>query len=62
MSTDVLRTPSDPYRAAQGIVATGGGAGGPAPKRIVVGSGFWIFLLSDVLKFSAFFTASAVLF
>jgi heme/copper-type cytochrome/quinol oxidase subunit 3 len=26
---------------------------GPAPKRIVVGYGFWIFLLSDIVMFSA---------
>ena len=43
-------------------LATGRGAGGPAPKRIVVGYGFWIFLLSDVVMFSAFFAAYAVLF
>lgn len=41
---------------------TGHGTGGPAPKRIVVGYGFWIFLLSDVIMFSAFFAAYAVLF
>jgi cytochrome o ubiquinol oxidase subunit 3 len=42
--------------------ASGHGAGGPAPKRTVVGYGFWIFLLSDVIMFSAFFAAYAVLF
>ena len=42
--------------------ATGHGSGGPAPKRIVVGYGFWIFLLSDVIMFSSFFAAYAVLF
>jgi cytochrome o ubiquinol oxidase subunit 3 len=42
--------------------ASGHGAGGPAPKRIVVGYGFWIFLLSDVIMFSAFFATYAVLF
>ena len=26
---------------------------GPAPKRIVTGYGFWIFLLSDIVMFSA---------
>ncbi len=26
---------------------------GPAPKRIVVAFGFWIFLLSDIVMFSA---------
>jgi cytochrome o ubiquinol oxidase subunit 3 len=34
---------------------------GPAAKRIVVGYGFWIFLLSDIIMFSAFFAAYAVL-
>jgi cytochrome o ubiquinol oxidase subunit 3 len=34
---------------------------GPASKRIVVGYGFWIFLLSDIVMFSAFFAAYAVL-
>jgi cytochrome o ubiquinol oxidase subunit 3 len=36
-------------------------AGGPAPKRIVVGYGFWIFLLSDIVMFAALFAAYAVL-
>jgi cytochrome o ubiquinol oxidase subunit III len=36
-------------------------AAGPASKRIVVGYGFWIFLLSDVVMFSTFFAAFAVL-
>jgi len=34
---------------------------GPAPKRIVTGFGFWIFLLSDIVMFSCFFAAFAVL-
>ena len=34
---------------------------GPATKRVVVGYGFWIFLLSDIVMFSAFFAAYAVL-
>ena len=29
----------------------------PVPKRIIVGYGFWIFLLSDIVMFSAFFAA-----
>src|SRR4051812_12579624 len=41
--------------------ARGHGAGGPAPKRVIVGYGFWIFLLSDIVMFSAFFAAYAVL-
>lgn len=34
---------------------------GPAPKRTVVAYGFWIFLLSDIVMFSAFFASYAVL-
>src|SRR5262249_35324965 len=34
---------------------------GPAPKRVVVGFGFWVFLLSDIVMFSAFFATYAVL-
>ena len=37
-------------------------AGGEvASKRIIVGYGFWIFLLSDIVMFSAFFATFAVL-
>ncbi|WP_426443462.1 cytochrome (ubi)quinol oxidase subunit III [Bradyrhizobium genosp. P] len=36
-------------------------AGGLASKRIIAGYGFWIFLLSDIIMFSAFFAAYAVL-
>ena len=41
--------------------ATGHGEGGPASKRVIVGYGFWIFLLSDIVMFSCFFAAHAVL-
>jgi len=41
--------------------ATGHGEGGPASKYVIVGYGFWIFLLSDIVMFSAFFAAHAVL-
>jgi len=34
---------------------------GPAPKRIVVAYGFWIFLLSDIVMFAALFAGYAVL-
>jgi cytochrome o ubiquinol oxidase subunit III len=34
---------------------------GPAPTRVVTGFGFWLFLLSDIILFSAFFAAYAVL-
>jgi cytochrome o ubiquinol oxidase subunit III len=69
MSTEVLRAPTDPYHlghrpAAAGAPpqVTGHAAGGPAPKRIVVGYGFWIFLLSDVIIFASFFATYSVLF
>src|SRR6266516_2551986 len=42
-------------------LARGRGGGGPAPKRIVVAYGFWIFILSDMIMFSALFAAYAVL-
>jgi cytochrome o ubiquinol oxidase subunit 3 len=69
MSTQVLRAPPDPYHlghrpavAGAPLQPTGHGGGGPAPKRIVVGYGFWIFLLSDVIIFASFFATYAVLF
>jgi cytochrome o ubiquinol oxidase subunit III len=56
----------DPYRVghdhdAGRSLARGHGEGGPASKRVIVGYGFWIFLLSDIVMFSAFFAAHAVL-
>ncbi|HEY1312385.1 MAG TPA: cytochrome o ubiquinol oxidase subunit III [Steroidobacteraceae bacterium] len=47
--------------ALHGREGTAGSARGPASKRIIVGYGFWIFLLSDVILFSALFAAYAVL-
>jgi cytochrome o ubiquinol oxidase subunit 3 len=41
--------------------AQSGSETGPATKRVVVGYGFWIFLLSDIVMFSAIFAAYAVL-
>jgi cytochrome o ubiquinol oxidase subunit 3 len=41
--------------------ARGRGGGGPASKRIVVAYGFWIFILGDIVMFSALFAAYAVL-
>jgi cytochrome o ubiquinol oxidase subunit 3 len=41
--------------------ATGHGEGGPASLRVIVGYGFWIFLLGDIVMFSCFFAAYAVL-
>jgi len=47
--------------AEQYVDAPGHGEGGPASKRIVVGYGFWVFILSDIVMFSAFFAGYAVL-
>src|ERR1700716_4685888 len=44
--------PVAPMRAAEA---------GPAPKGTVVAYGFWIFLLSDIVMFSALFAGYAVL-
>jgi cytochrome o ubiquinol oxidase subunit 3 len=58
----------DPYKLGHGAgrggghdYATGHGEGGPASKRVIVGYGFWIFLLSDIVMFSCLFAAHAVL-
>jgi len=55
----------DPHRLGHGgdggDRAVGHGDGGPAPKKIIVGFGFWIFLLSDIIMFSAIFATYAVL-
>jgi cytochrome o ubiquinol oxidase subunit III len=68
-AAQALQTPRDPNR----LYRKGGSAGeeggnqppeseaGPAPKDIVVAYGFWIFLLSDIIMFSALFAAYAVL-
>ena len=44
-----------------GQVPTNPSEAGPAPKRIVVAYGFWIFLLSDIVMFSALFASYTVL-
>lgn len=58
----------DPNRVGHGrhtprisMPGTGHGKTGPASKRILVGYGFWIFLLSDIVMFSCFFATYAVL-
>jgi cytochrome o ubiquinol oxidase subunit 3 len=72
MSTAETFSPTreiDPYRLGRRrlapseaeIAAKGRGEGGPASKWVIVGYGFWLFLLSDVIMFSAFFAAHAVL-
>ena len=50
---------SDPHRLGHGEVPMS--ERGPAPQRIVVAYGFWIFLLTDFIMFSGFFAAYAVL-
>lgn len=61
------RSPSiDPYKLGHGDggghdYATGHGEGGPASKRVIVGYGFWLFILSDIVLFSCLFAAHAVL-
>jgi cytochrome o ubiquinol oxidase subunit 3 len=48
--------------AAPGLgVTLASGGEGPAPVGIVVAYGFWIFLLSDIILFSALFASYAVL-
>src|SRR5579872_1084847 len=55
----------DQYRAAHGSGGDRFAAGpvwsGPASKRVIVGYGFWLFLLSDIVLFSCLFAAHAVL-
>ena len=47
--------------AAKNAYAPGHGKGGPAARRIVVGYGFWLFILSDIVMFSVFFASYVVL-
>jgi cytochrome o ubiquinol oxidase subunit 3 len=61
------RVREDPHRLghrahgkASVIEGAGHGDTGPARTRIIVGYGFWIFLLSDIVMFSCFFAAFAV--
>jgi cytochrome o ubiquinol oxidase subunit 3 len=51
---------SDPHHL-RGMEASGVEHAGPPSKRIVTGYGFWIFILSDMVMFSAFFATYAVL-
>jgi cytochrome o ubiquinol oxidase subunit 3 len=63
----IRRVRQDPHRLGhrahgpgEPIEGAGHGTTGPANKRIIVGYGFWIFLLSDIIIFSCFFAAFAV--
>lgn len=60
-----ISTPEDPYHlgpmGAAGMPSAQHGAHDALSKRIITGYGFWIFLLSDIVMFSAFFASFAVL-
>jgi cytochrome o ubiquinol oxidase subunit 3 len=51
----------DPHHVGHGGHGRRRAQDGPQSKRIIVAYGFWIFLLSDIVMFSAFFAAYAVL-
>jgi cytochrome o ubiquinol oxidase subunit III len=63
----LVQSPRDPHRLGRSGgrgrdgQLPGQGEGGVPPKRIVVAFGFWIFLLSDIVMFSALFATYAVL-
>lgn len=61
-------SPDDPHHLGHSNLslgtewaAPGRGEDGPASKSVIVSYGFWIFLLSDIVMFSAFFAAFQVL-
>ena len=62
-STDATITIADPYRLGHRgpNLARGHGGGGPASKRVIVGYGFWLFLLTDIIIFACLFATYAVL-
>jgi cytochrome o ubiquinol oxidase subunit 3 len=65
MTSAVLAANEEPqhprHGAGRASAAKGHGEGGPADRRIIVGYGFWIFLLSDVIMFASLFATFAVL-
>ena len=56
MTATAGRAHADPHHIGRVIEHPG-----PAPKRTVTAYGFWVFLLSDIVMFSCFFAAYAVL-
>jgi len=63
----IRRVREDPHRLGHRghgdhgpVEGAGHGTTGPARKRIIVGYGFWLFLLSDIVMFACFFAAFAV--
>ena len=67
MTATTFAREGDPYkvghhdRPAPQPAATGHGDAGPASTNVIVAYGFWIYLLSDIVMFSCFFAAHAVL-
>jgi cytochrome o ubiquinol oxidase subunit 3 len=61
LQEDPHRLGHKPHGPGEPVPGAGHGETGPASKKIIVGYGFWIFLLSDIVMFSAFFAAYAVL-
>jgi cytochrome o ubiquinol oxidase subunit III len=57
--TAIAYAGSDPQQL--GSITGAAAHSGPASRRIVTGYGFWIFILSDMVMFSAFFATYAVL-
>ena len=62
-STDATTRIVDPYGLGHRPpnLARGHGGGGPATKRVIVGYGFWLFLLTDIVIFACLFATYAVL-
>jgi cytochrome o ubiquinol oxidase subunit 3 len=62
---DGVTVPADDPHALRGLASDDPGSAsmwkGPSSKRIITGYGFWIFILSDIIMFSALFASYAVL-
>ena len=61
-AAEAAMMPADPHKLGHHAADTAAPAsGGPADKHIIASYGFWIFLLSDIILFSALFATYAVL-
>jgi cytochrome o ubiquinol oxidase subunit III len=56
MTATIAHAHADPHHLGRAVEHPG-----PPPKRTVTAYGFWVFLLSDIVMFSCFFAAYAVL-